>query len=68
MKRKKRKREWSVLTHQQLRERQTEMLKRKMQELILKQNQQGLNPQDGQYLRSVIKQFHQNAHEAHDTK
>ncbi|MBC8079861.1 MAG: hypothetical protein H7X86_05925 [Gorillibacterium sp.] len=56
------------MTHQQLRERQAELLKRKMQELILKENQQGLNPQDGQYLRSVIKQFHQNAHELHDSK
>lgn len=55
------------MTHDQMQERQAEVLKRRMQELILKQNQQKLNPQDGQNLRSVIKQFYQNAHERHMT-
>jgi len=49
-----------------MQERQAEVLKRRMKELILKQNQQRLNPQDGQNLQSVIKQFYQNAHERHD--
>ncbi|WP_438434772.1 hypothetical protein [Gorillibacterium sp. sgz500922] len=55
------------MTREQVLERQSEMLKRNMQELIMKQNQRGLSRQDGRYLQQVIKQFHQNVHSLHDS-
>ncbi|WJH35675.1 hypothetical protein MJA45_25685 [Paenibacillus aurantius] len=43
--------------------RRSEILKRTIGSLIVKDNQQGLDHQESHFLRNMVKELHQNEHE-----
>ncbi|MOA32952.1 hypothetical protein D3C78_1542100 [compost metagenome] len=47
------------MAYDEVLERRTEMLKRRIGELIAKDNQYGLGKQEGQFLQRTIKELHQ---------
>lgn len=51
------------MAYDEVLERRTEMLKRRIGEMIAKDNQYGLGDQDGRLLQRMIKQLHQTNYE-----
>ncbi|RCX20571.1 hypothetical protein DFP94_103302 [Fontibacillus phaseoli] len=51
------------MAYDEVLERRSEMLKRRIGEMIAKENQYGLGKQEGLFLRRMIKEWHQTAHE-----
>ncbi|MNC32466.1 hypothetical protein D3C75_808220 [compost metagenome] len=49
----------TCLAHDEMLERRTEMLKRRIGELIARDNQYGLGKQEGQFLQRMIRELHQ---------
>ncbi|MNO92552.1 hypothetical protein D3C76_841310 [compost metagenome] len=47
------------MAYDEVLERRTEMLKRRIGELIAKDNQYGLGEQEGRFLQRMIKELHQ---------
>ncbi|WP_166542077.1 MULTISPECIES: hypothetical protein [Paenibacillus] len=51
------------MTYAEMLGRRSEILKRTIGEMILKENQKGLGMQESSFLRSMIKELHQNEYE-----
>jgi hypothetical protein len=51
------------LTYKEMLGRRSEILKRNIGSLIIKENQQGLSQQENNFFRSMIKELHQNEYE-----
>ena len=51
------------MAYDEVLERRSEMLKRRIGEMISKENQYGLGKQEGQFLRRMIKEWHQTTYE-----
>ena len=56
------------MTHLRELERKSELLKKNVQNLLIQNNQHGLNGQENMLLRKMIKELHQNVHEIHGNK
>lgn len=55
--------EWRRLTYNEMLGRRSEMLKRRIRDMIVRKNKNGLNAQEGHFLQHMIKELHQNEHE-----
>ncbi|GIP53987.1 MULTISPECIES: hypothetical protein [Paenibacillus] len=51
------------MAYDEMLERRSEMLKRRIGEMIARENQYGLGKQEGLFLRRMIKEWHQMTHE-----
>ncbi|WP_435922236.1 hypothetical protein [Paenibacillus sp. DYY-L-2] len=51
------------MAYDEVLERRSEMLKRRIGEMIARENQYGLGKQEGRFLQRMIKELHQTAYE-----
>jgi hypothetical protein len=56
------------LTYMEMLGRRSEILKRNIGNLVVKNNQYGLSAQENNFFKDTIKQFHQNEHELNSSR
>lgn len=56
------------MTYTEMLGRRSEILKRHIGNLILKDNQNGLNEQENHFFKDMVKEFHRNKYELHSNR